>query len=439
MLERLERTYLALFREYPALINIAIITGAGQSAFALLNIYALPVYLFDDLHLSGKLVGTTAATFLVFETMFKFPMGRLSDRYGRRAFVSLGPALIALNPIFVISLPTRLWTLIYPLRAADGVGGGALWPPLLAMIGDLVRSQRRAAAMAFINVVYASAIAVGILLGYLAASVAHDHRAPFYAATVLLLIAGATGRFGLPRLPPTRRESLDEAMPELAMVPPLTHVVEESPGEIAPAARRSAIERITRWLRSNRVLVQAMIISFLLVMAGMTLANFMVKYVSELGFSTAQLAIMAVATGVPTLLLGLPLGNMADRWGKSRAVRLSLAVSAVLMWFMPAASSGPLTLALVGGLLMASNIMGIPAWLALVSDLAPTQHRGSVIGVVAAAEGIGGGFGPILGGFLWDINHTYIFYAAAALLTLCALVAAVALRGPERHPDTERV
>ena len=428
MFERLERTYLALFREYPALINLAVITFAAQCAFALLNVYALPIYLFDGLHLSGKLVGTTATTFLVFETLFKFPMGRLSDRHGRRWFVTLGPLLISLNPIFVISLPSRIWTLIYPLRAADGAGGGALWPPLFAMIGDVVRSERRAAAMAFINVVYAGAIALGILLGWLAAEVGHSLHAPFFVATGLLLLAGATGWFGLPKLPAPRHESLDLAMPELAMIPPLRDEPAPGAGETGPA-HGGVLDRVAAWLRSYHVLLQCMVISFLMVMAGMTLANFMVKYVSELKFTPAEIAIMVVATGVPAAALGLPLGHASDRWGKSRAVRLSLAISAALMWVVPLASSHAVTLAVVGGLLMASNIMGIPAWLALVSDLAPTSHRGRIMGAVAAAEGVGAGFGPLLGGFLWDINHSYMFYGAAALLTMCAAFAAVVLRG----------
>jgi MFS family permease len=426
--EHLERAYLALFREYPALIRFAVITGAGQTAFALLNVYALPIYLFDDLHLTGKLVGTTASTFLVFETLFKFPMGRLSDRYGRRLFVTLGPLLISLNPIFVISLPQRLWTLIYPLRAADGAGGGALWPPLFAMIGDVIRTERRSAAMAFINIVYAGGSGLGIALGVLATDVLHSHHAPFFVATALLMIAGATGWFGLPRLVPARRESLDEAMPELAMIPPLSDDAEQRMRADGLVQHSNPIVRAFGWVKAYRVLLQSMLISFLMVMAGMTLGTFIVKYVAGLDYTRLQLAILAVVTSVPAVALGLPLGHFADRWGRPRAVRVSLMASALLMWLVPVASNHVVALAAVGALLLASNIMGIPAWLALVSDLAPASHRGGVMGIVAAAEGIGAGFGPILGGILWDINHSYIFYGAAGLLTLCAVFAALVLR-----------
>jgi len=430
--ERLNRAYFDLFREYPALIDIAIITGTAQTAFALLNIYALPKYLIGHLHWSGKLAGTVFATFLIFETIFKYPMGRLSDRRGRRWFVTLGPLLISLNPILLVHLPQRLWMLMYPLRAADGAGGGALWPPLFAMIGDLVRSERRAVAMAFINLVYAGAIALGLVLGVLAFNVTRNQHAPFYVATVALLVAGVTGWLRLPRVPP-REESLGEAMPLIAMAPRFSQTVHVPACEPGSFLSRYTFERAVCWVRSHSVLLQAMLISFLLVMAGMTVSGFLVPFANGLHFTLAHLIMMGVAMSVPAVALGLPLGHVSDRWGRSRAVRLAVVVTAAFMWLVPAASASPVTLAIVGAVLLGVNIMGIPAWLALVSDLAPTAHRGSVMGLVAAAEGVGAGLGPLLGGYLWDIQHAYIFYGAAVLLTLCACVALIALRGFEQR------
>jgi MFS family permease len=404
VLKRLERTYFALFREYPALINLAVITGAGQMAFALINIYALPVYLNKDLHLSGLALGATATTFLAFETVFKFPMGRLSDHYGRKPFVVLGPLLICLNPALVVNLPARLWLLVFPLRAADGAGGGALWPPLFAMIGDLVRSRSRAAAMAVASVVYGSGSALGVLVGAVVTHLTGSNRAPFYVATCLFAFAAATGYFGLPRL---------------------AHSPEEPPDPAASSPPTCAAEPSTR---TAYPLILALLISGFMVMAGMTLASFIILYLRELGLSRLDLIVLVIVLGGPAALLALPLGHAADRQGKPLAVRIFLIVSALMMWLMPLCRT-VVPLALVGGVLVVSIILGIPAWLALVSDLAPTSRRGGLMGIVTTAEGIGAVLGPLLGGWLWDIRHHYIFYGAAALLTLAALVAAITLRG----------
>lgn len=410
MFERLERTYFALFREYPALINLAVITGAGQMAFALINIYALPIYLNKDLHLSGLALGATASTFLAFETAFKFPMGRLSDHYGRKPFVVLGPLLICLNPTLVVNLPARLWLLLFPLRAADGAGGGALWPPLFAMIGDLVRSRSRAAAMAVASVVYGSGSALGVLAGAVVVHLTGSNRAPFYVATCLFASVAATGYFGLPR----RVHSPAEPFDSVASLPPPTGGAE--------ACDRTAYP-----------LILAMLLSALMVMAGMTLASFIVLYVGDLGLSRLDLIVLVVVLGGLTALLALPLGHIADRRGTPLAVRVFLMVSALMMWLMPLCRT-VVPLALVGGLLVVSIILGIPAWLALVSDLAPASRRGRLMGIITTAEGIGAALGPLLGGWLWDVRHHYIFYGAAVLLTAAALMAALTLH--DKPPRT---
>jgi MFS family permease len=127
------------------------------------------------------------------------------------------------------------------------------------------------------------------------------------------------------------------------------------------------------------------------------------------------------------LLLGMPLGHAADRWGKSRAVRLSLVISAAVMWLIPSCRSIP-AFAAAAIILVLSHILGTPAWLALISGLAPRKRRGSVMGIVATAEGIGAVIAPLIGGWLWDIKPAYIFYGSAALLSLAAVVAMHTLR-----------
>jgi len=414
-----DRAYFALFRQYPHLLRLAIITGAGQIAFALLNVYALPVYLIGDLRVTGKALGAVSATFLLCETALKFPLGRLSDRLGRKPFVVLGPLLICLNPSIMAQLPARLWALIFPLRALDGAGAAALWPPLFAMVGDLVRDRSRAAAMSVINTIYVGAIGAAVALGALAVYVTHTNRAPFYLVTGLLVLSSATGYFGLPRV----------SLPERAF--------EESPGADPdpdpPTARYS--------------LTLVLVISVLMTLGVLMLPNFLIVYVHtqivnpmagsghpgagmDLGRSSLYTGILIAVLAVPVLLLGLPLGHAADRWGKSLAVRLSFAISAAAMWLVPSCRTIP-TFAGIGIVLILGHILGTPAWLALVSGLAPRSRRGGVMGVVATAEGVGAVIAPLIGGWLWDIRPAYIFYGSAALLSLGAIVAAYTLRAEE--------
>lgn len=77
---------------------------------------------------------------------------------------------------------------------------------------------------------------------------------------------------------------------------------------------------------------------------------------------------------------------------------------------------------------MLGFMLGLPAWLALVSDLAPAGATGRIMGLVATAQGAGAFLGPLAGGYLWDVNLRSPFYLAAALLTLSAVVALLLLQ-----------
>jgi len=413
-----DRTYLALFRQYPPLLRLALITGAGQIAFALLNVYALPVYILGDLHFTGKALGAMSATFLLTETALKFPFGRFSDRVGRKPFIVLGPLLICLNPTVIAQLPARLWTLIFPLRALDGAGAAALWPPLFAMVGDLVRDRSRAAAMSVINTSYVGAIGGAVALGALSVYVTHTNRAPFYLVTGLLVLSAATAYVGLPNAAGS----------------------DPDPAESSAAPARSDPDPPT----GDYSLPLVLLVSILMTLGVLMLPNFLIVYVqtqlvnplvdsgrlaagTKLGLTSLYTGALIGVLGIPVLLLGMPLGHAADRWGKSRAVRLSLAISAAAMWLIPSCRSIP-AFAVVAVILVLSHILGTPAWLALVSGLAPRKRRGSIMGIVATAEGIGAVIAPLIGGWLWDIKPAYIFYGSAALLSVAAIVAMLTMR-----------
>ena len=401
----LDRAYLALFREYPPLLRLAAVAGASQTAFALLSVYALPVYLIEDLHVSGLAVGGVTTVFLLSEMVLKFPLGRLSDRLGRKPFIVFGPLLIALNPIVMARLPLRLWTLIFPLRAVDGAGAAALWPPLFAMVGDLVRDRSRAAAMSVVNTVYLGAIGAAAAIGGFTSDLSGSNRVPFYLVSGLLLVSALTAHLGLPG------QSMLEVERGEATDPP-EDTEAEDPAEL-----------------HHHPLSIVLLVTVLMTLSVWTLPNFLIVYIKvELGLSGSKTGLLIAVMAVPVMLLGLPLGRVADQWGRSRAVRASLAVSAAAMWLVPSCR-GVVSFWLVAVVCVLSYMFGTPAWLALVSSLAPKSRRGGVMGIVATAEGAGAALAPLLGGFLWDIHHSYIFYGAAALLTIGAIVAAVVLRG----------
>jgi MFS transporter, DHA1 family, multidrug resistance protein len=399
-----DKAYFALFLEYPQLKALTVVTLAAQLAAGLISFYALPKYLFEHWGLTGEQVGLVGSTFLISETLCKIPLGRISDRVGRRPLITLSTLCIILNPIFIISLPVTMWKLIFPIRAVDGAGAAALWPPLYAAVGDSTRGRSRAAAMGMINTVYIAAIGVAAALGGFTIELAHGNdRAPFYVASGLLLLSTFVSYFGL------RPAAID------------------SHGEEAEHEEAEA-EQEGECCGPQYSLPLVLVLSFLIMFGPLIIAYYIAAYLQgNLGLSNVGISKLLLVMGIPILALGPPLGRIADRCGTSRAVRLSVLVAAGLMWLLPSCQTVP-SFALVATGIVLILMFGAPAWLALVSSLAQRRWRGGMMATVATAEGCGAALGPYVGGRLWDLHHSYIFYGAGTALTLAAVVALISLR-----------
>jgi MFS family permease len=437
MIASLKRTYLDLFYEYPALVRLAIVTGAGQLALALLNSYALPIYL-KSINVPAIGIGLVSFTFLASEMLLKFPFGRLSDRVGRKPFVLFGPLVICLNPLFYIWLPARLWALAVPIRALDGAGAAALWPPLYAMVGDLVRSARRTAAMSVMNAVYAAGGGAAMMAG-LGISVIVGDKGSFYVASGLLLLTALVAHFGLPKVIPEHEPAIEaaaDAGPVLAKA------------AVAPNGIENNHMHYPLWL--------VLCITFFMSFGVLSLPPYIMLYLKgTLHFSQWQIMWMLAGLAVPIAILGMPIGNAADHWGKEPAVRIALSIAALSMWILPSCHTLP-TLLPAALVLVLAYMACTPAWLAIISDLAPTCRRGHIMSLVATAEGAGAALGPIMGGLLWGgmaqyldkpvfslLKHVgnnyfvtehpgHIFYGSAFILSLCAILAIAMLRAKRK-------
>ena len=117
--------------------------------------------------------------------LFQLPLGRLSDRYGRRPFLIGG---------FVLLLPTTLAqgivtssTAMIVARFLQGVAVAAVFAPSLALAGDLARKGTSGSTLSILTMGFGFGIALGTLLS--GVLVSYGFVVPFAAATA----AGAVG------------------------------------------------------------------------------------------------------------------------------------------------------------------------------------------------------------------------------------------------------
>lgn len=157
------------------------------------------------------------------------------------------------------------------------------------------------------------------------------------------------------------------------------------------------------------------------------LAPFLTLYArQELDVGAREISMLFVLPAAAVAVLALPLGRLADRVERRKAVQAGLCAAAAAMWLVPLARSLWL-LAGVAAVLAVAYAFAAPSWLAMVTEVAPEHQRGAALGKFGIAQGLGAILGPLAGGVLYDRAHTFPFLASAAILSLSTAVAFIGL------------
>lgn len=171
---------------------------------------------------------------------------------------------------------------------------------------------------------------------------------------------------------------------------------------------------------------QAKIILFLtmfIVMVGFgVIMPILPFYAESMGATATHLGLLFAAYSVVQFLFAPSWGRLSDRIGRKPVLLIGLfgfGVSFLLfglateLWMLFAAR-------ILGGILSAATL---PTVLAYVADTTDTKSRGGGMGVIGAAMGMGITFGPVIGGYLGEIDASLPFYFSALLAILVSIFA----------------
>lgn len=391
-------------------LRIAIVIGIAQFGFATV-LPLLPLHLTEHLGASVKLVGVVVATFALVETFFKTALGGITDRLGRRPIIVCGLILSCVAPIIMTVL--RKPVLFVPLRLIDGMGSAALWPAAAAAIADITTPDRRATGMATLNLFFLAGLAAGPAFGLFVSGFAGSFRAGFYVASALLAMAAILAAAIFPR--DNHHTTSDGTFVGY-------HATQ-------PPAR---LKDLLATFKSSELLFTMYLVAFVQMFGiGLLVPIAAIFAKRVVGLTEHAIGLLFLSVTLTVALATVPAGRMADRTGKPRLVGAGMILSAIGMWIIPF-SSGLYQLIGAGVLLGASYALTAPAWLALVSELAPPGRLGLAVGASETVQGLGLVLGPLLGGVLWDsLGPRAPFIASAVVLTAGTIIA---LRAAIRHP-----
>ena len=340
----------------------------------------LPVYA-ENLGATGIWIGTIFAGFAISRTIVMPIVGRLSDRSGRKLFLSiglLGYAIISLGYIWANSV-TEL-TLV---RLIHGIASGMILPIAQAYVGDISPEGKEGTWMGYFNAAFFTGFGFGPLMG----GVLTDYfgmNIAFYAMGGLNLLAFLLVIFFLPEIGQGK-----------------------TPASPRASFKQMSTSSMMKGLFSFRLsfsIGRGILATFLPVFAGI-----------YIGLSSTLIGVLLAVNILLMSLLQVYGGNIADRFNRRALIIVGSLINLTYLALIPLGGNfwqllGICALGGVGG------AIALPAASALTVVEGRRFGMGSTIAVFAMAFSIGMVIGPLVGGAIVDfVNINSVFYFGAAI------------------------
>lgn len=378
----------------PAVRKFLLIAFLAQTAYAVLNLSTMPLYLAFDRNLNTGLVGLIIGSFLLSEALLKGPMGALSDRFGRGKLIIYGSVITAFTALLTLLVPgggALAVFILIGLRALDGLGAALIWPAAFAGLSESVKASQRHEAMSLLNFAYLAGIAfamplggiVNDLFGPMLVENLGKHSPSFFLAAILFAVVAFMAWKSIPgSVPVTQSNPTDRPRHQLlAMMELLFGSFKRIPG--------------------------LMLIGFVTFMGvGFPLVVFKIFALAQFGLSETRFGFIVLLGVIPMALLSVPLSRIGERVGSKRTVQIGLTLS--VLGLIPISLGAVIPelrhlwiLVLSAVPLAVGFVLTVPAWYASVSEVDP-ERRASNIGAVMTAQGLGAIIGAQFGSNMYE-------------------------------------
>ena len=128
---------------------------------------------------------------------------------------------------------------------------------------------------------------------------------------------------------------------------------------------------------------------------------------------------ISMAITVVPMLASIPLGRLADRYGRKKLLfaiaPLAYAANLCLV-FAPPSGVGASLFLLLHGVLFGLNSISMALASAMTAEIMPKEQMGRWIGIVSLFRGLLSIPAPLLGGLIWEhVGPQHVFFAAIAI------------------------
>jgi PPP family 3-phenylpropionic acid transporter len=383
-------------RSSSKLVTVLAILGLGILAMTIPQ-PILPLYL-TSIGITPATLGLILSAAMAGMVIGETSWGWVADKVGLKLPLSIGTFACSLM-VFCFILTRNIPT-IFLIFFFWGITRSAIFGPCRGYIGANTPPQKRATFMAFITVV----IAVSRGLGALPSGFIVDtwgYRWIFLISCGISLLGGAAVVAGLMKA---------------------KMIKQELPATSLPAATSLSISHRMNIIRL--LVCQGIVASLQWTAAGILTAFLPLLATQVVGVQATEVGIIFSITGLVTVMLGIPMGMLADRHGKKLFMINGLLLSASGMAGLAFAESYSW---LIGFSILNSigMTMFTTAALGLLSSSVPPRQQSTVMGLYGGLfEDSGVIAGSVIGGFAWSAwgpQNTFLIGTIACCVgaTIC--------------------
>ncbi|MFF0829249.1 MFS transporter [Brevibacillus sp. NPDC003359] len=370
------------------MFNIFLVfTGIG------LVIPIMPKYM-ESLGITGGTIGLLVAAFSLTQLLFSPVAGRWADSFGRKRIIVIGLVVFAISEAMfgIANSPV----LLFASRLLGGISAALIMPAVMAYAADVTTKEERAAGMGYITAAITTGFIIGPGIGGYIAE--FGIRVPFYSAAIAGMIAAFITLLILKESQPTKEEALSDS-----------HSSEKQ--------RSSLLSQLMYSYREPYFF--SLIIVFVM---SFGLANFETVFSlfvdHKFGFEPKDIAFIITFGSIAGAVVQLTAFSwIMNRFGEKRVISVCLLFAGLFIVLTLFVHGFWMIFAVTFIVFLAIDILR-PAISTQMSMLAKDQ-QGYVAGLNSAFTSLGNIAGPIVAGFLFDIDINYPYALACMVLLIC--------------------
>ncbi|MEG2959261.1 MAG: MFS transporter [Oscillospiraceae bacterium] len=362
----------------------------------------IPLYLTAAFGATPALIGIIEGIAESVASLLKVFSGYITDKYRKKkpiAFFGYATGLLYKIALLVAGS----WGGILAARVIDRMGKGVRTAPRDVLVSESADGDKMGKAFGIHKALDMAGSAAGILVAYLLMTGGvQDYKKLF----LFSMIPAVFGLVALLFVKEKKQERLD-------------------------------ICREPFW--KNRKQLDGNLKLYLCVTAIFTLGNssnaFLLLRAKDVGFTDTSVVLLYLAYNLTAAVLSIPFGRLSDKIGRKKVlVGGYLAFSLVYFGFAYAKNAGMM----VGVFILYGfyTAMVAGAERALITEIAPPDLRGTMLGLQATVAGIALLPASVIAGFLWDNLGPRAPFLFGAALSAVAAVLLLVLLGRKAKPKT---